>query len=66
MREPRLWPVCLSVAEWSRSLGVQRAVIYQWCRAGLPIYCVGTKRRILTDDIVAFCRTNLKRLELKP
>ena len=35
MREPRLWPVCLSIAEWSRSLGVQRATIYEWHRAGI-------------------------------
>lgn len=65
MREPRLWPVCLSVAEWSRSLGVQRATVYEWHRQGLPIYKIGVKRKIFTDDLTAWCKAHLAKLEPK-
>ena len=63
MREPRLWPVWYSVSEWSRSLGIDRTIIYEWVRCGLVVYKCGTKRKILTEDMVAFIRADLERAE---
>jgi predicted site-specific integrase-resolvase len=65
MREKRLWPVLQSVSEWSRSLGIDRKIIYAWVRDGLPVYQIGVKRKIFTEDIVAHMRTHLKRVEPK-
>jgi len=67
MRETRLWPIWLSVSELGRALGLERKVIYEWIRlGGLPVYKIGTKRKILIEDVVAFIRANLKRAEQTP
>jgi predicted site-specific integrase-resolvase len=63
MRERRLWPTWQSISEWSRSLGIERKILYEWHRQGMPIYRVGTKRKVLTEDIVRFIRANLKTVE---
>lgn len=63
MREQRIWPLWLSISEASRSLGIERKVLYQWHRQGMPIFKVGTKRKVLVEDIVRFIRINLKTVE---
>jgi hypothetical protein len=63
MRERRLWPIWLSISEGSRKLGIDRTVLYQWHHQGMPIYKIGTKRKVLTEDIVRFIRINLKTVE---
>lgn len=63
MRERRLWPIWLSISEASRALGIERKVLYSWVRQGMPIYKCGTKRRVLTEDIVRFIRINLRTVE---
>jgi len=63
MREQRLWPVWYSVSEWSRALGIERKQIYEWIKRGLPVFKLGVRRKIFTQDMVAFLRANLERAE---
>lgn len=63
MAEKRLWPILLSVSELSRALGCDRKTIYVWHRQGLPIFKLGTKRKIFTADLVTFLRAQLKQVE---
>jgi excisionase family DNA binding protein len=57
----RLYPIMLSVAEAAAEMGVDRWTVYAWIEAGLPLYRIGTKRKILVADLVEYIRANLKR-----
>lgn len=63
MRDRRLWPVMLSVAECASAIGAERRVIYQMIKNGMPVYRIGVKRRILTADFVEAIRLTFKREE---
>jgi excisionase family DNA binding protein len=63
MREQRLWPIWLSISEASRSLGIDRKILYAWVRQGMPVYKCGVRRKVLTEDLVKFIRINLKTVE---
>ena len=53
MRERRLWPILLSILECARALGIDRHEVYDAIASGaLPLYRRGTKRRVLTADVV--------------
>lgn len=60
MRERRLWPLMLSVADAASAINVERRVIYQMIANGLPVYRIGVKRRILTADFVEAIRQTFK------
>ena len=61
MRERRLWPILLSVSECASALGVDRHEIYDAVAGGaLPLYRHGTKRRLLTADVVEWIRQTSK------
>ena len=57
----RLYPICLTVAETAAAIGVHRETVYEWIAAGLPLYRIGTKRKILVADLVEHIRANVKR-----
>lgn len=62
MRERRLWPILLSVSECASALGIERREIYAAVASGdLPMYRHGTKRRLLTADVVDWIRNTWKR-----
>jgi excisionase family DNA binding protein len=48
----------LSVAELAAALSASRRVVYQMHRMRLSIYKVGTRRKILTADVVEYIRQN--------
>jgi excisionase family DNA binding protein len=57
MRERRLWPILLSISECSACLNVERREIYAAIASrALPLYRHGTKRRVLTADVVDWIR----------
>jgi excisionase family DNA binding protein len=61
MRQRKLFPIAVSVAEVADSLGVERREIYRAIKEhGLPVYRHGTKRRILVADVVAWIRATWK------
>jgi excisionase family DNA binding protein len=52
-RASKLWPIALSPASLADVLDVDRRVIDRMIRFGqLPIYQIGTKRRVLIEDAV--------------
>lgn len=62
MRERRLWPILLSISECAAALGIERREIYAAISSGaLPLYRHGTKRRVLTADVVTWIRQTWKR-----
>lgn len=59
--QPRkLYPLMLSVSECAEQFRCDRKVVYQMIRAGLPLYRLGVRRFVLTDDLILFIRTHLK------
>lgn len=60
MAHARLYPVMLSTSEAAVVCGVDRKVLYEWYRRGLPLYKIHGKKKCLTADIVDFVRANFK------
>jgi len=56
-----LWPIMLSVSELAAAMQVDRRAVYQMIDAGLPLYRIGTKHRMLTNEILEFIPTFFKR-----
>jgi hypothetical protein len=55
--QPRkLYPLMLSVSECAEQFRCDRKVIYQMTRAGLPLYRLGVRRFVLTDDVIQWVR----------
>ena len=61
----RLYPLFLTVSEMSAAVGCSRRTVYQWARAGLPLYRIGCSKKIMVADADEFFRANLKRVDLK-
>ncbi len=49
----RLWPIALSVSEVADALGVHRRIVYQMIAAGLPLYKIGVRKKLLVTDVIA-------------
>ena len=49
-RARALWPIMLSVSELASAMKVDRRVVYEMVRRGLPLYRIGTKQRVLVTD----------------
>ena len=49
-----LLPIMLSVTELAYSMGVHKRIVYSMIAAGLPLYKIGTKRKMLTADVLDF------------
>lgn len=61
-RLKRLYPIALSVDALAEALGVHRRLLLAAVRAGeLPVYQLGTKRRVLVCDAVEYVRTYWKK-----
>lgn len=65
MATQKLFPIALTVNQAAKALGgIDRKIIYQFLRVGLPRYRIGTRKLILVDDLVEFIRTHLERAKL--
>jgi excisionase family DNA binding protein len=53
-RARTLWPIFLSVSELADAMHVDRRTVYAMVDAGLPIYRIGVKRRMLVTDVIDF------------
>ncbi len=60
-RARALWPIMLSVAEVADAMKVDRRVVYQMIAAGLPLYRIGVKRRVLVADLLDFIPLHFQR-----
>jgi len=57
-----LYPCAVSPNEAAAVLGIRAEQIKEAVRMGaLPVYQLGTKRRVLIDDLVAWVRATWKR-----
>ena len=61
----RLWPIFLSVAELADAMGVSWRYVYDMIRNGLPLYQLGTNRKIATADVVEYGRKHFKHAKTK-
>ena len=62
MARDRLYPIMLNTAQVAASCGVDRKVVYEWFRRGLPRYRVNSKQKVLTADVVEFARAHFQRV----